>query len=177
MPTAVPRERLTTRLVGSRERLVLVVAPAGYGKTTLAVQWSELDDRRFAWVALGADMGDPAALWSSIAESVGRAEPTFAPTAERLESWLAAAEPSTMAAQVAEALEAIDRELVIVLDDYHFIKESASHASIASFLELMPPGVQLVVVSRQDPPLTVGSAPCERRLARAACGRARSSSR
>ncbi len=61
-----------------------------------------------------------------------------------------------MAAQVAEALEAIDRELVIVLDDYHFIKESASHASIASFLELMPPNVQLAVVSRQDPPFTVG---------------------
>ena len=151
----VPRERLTTRLVGSRERLVLIVAPAGYGKTTLAVQWSELDDRRFAWVALGAGTGDPAALWSSIAESVARAEPTFAPSAERLESSLAAAEPSTMAPQVAEALEAIDRELVIVLDDYHLIEESASHASIASFLELMPPGVQLVVVSRQDPPLTV----------------------
>jgi LuxR family maltose regulon positive regulatory protein len=152
----VPRERLTTRLVESRERLVLVVAPAGYGKTTLAAQWSDLDDRRFAWVALGAGMGDPAPLWSSIAESVGRAEPTLAPTAERLESWLAAAEPSTMAVQVAEALEASGRELVIVLDDYHFVKESASHASIASFLELMPPLVQLVVVSRQDPPLTVG---------------------
>ncbi|HEY6605099.1 MAG TPA: AAA family ATPase, partial [Gaiellaceae bacterium] len=152
----VPRERLTTRLVESRERLVLVVAPAGYGKTTLAVQWSELDDRRFAWVALGAGMGDPPPLWSSIAESVGRAEPSLAPTAERLEPWLGAAEPSTMAVQVAEALEASGRELVIVLDDYHFIKESASHASIASFLELMPSLVQLVVVSRQDPPLPVG---------------------
>ena len=151
----VPRERLTTRLVESRERLVLVVAPAGYGKTTLAVQWSELDERRFAWVGLGAGMGDPATLWSSIAASVGRAQPTFAPTAERLESWLAAAEPGTMAAQVAEALEAIG-ELVIVLDDYHLIEESASHASIASFLELMPPRIQLVVVSREDPPLTVG---------------------
>ena len=75
----VPRERLTTRLVESRERLVLVVAPAGYGKTTLAVQWSELDDRPFAWVALGAGMGDPARLWSSIGESIGRAEPTLAP--------------------------------------------------------------------------------------------------
>ena len=81
--------------------------------------------------------------------------PTFAPTAERLESWLAAAEPSTMAAQVADALDAIDRELVIVLDDYHLINGSASHASIASFLELMPSGVQLVVASRQDPPLAV----------------------
>ena len=37
-----------TPLVKSRQRLVLVVAPAGYGKTTLAVQWSELDDQRFA---------------------------------------------------------------------------------------------------------------------------------
>ena len=134
---------------------MLVIAPAGYGKTTLAAQWSELDDRCFAWVALGAGMGDPAALWSSITESVGRAEPTFARTAEA--GVLAGrGRPSTMAAQVAEALEALDGELVIVLDDYHFIEESASHASIASFLELMPPGVQLVVVSRQDPPLTVG---------------------
>ena len=155
---------------------MLVVAPAGYGKTTLAVQWSELDDRRFAWVALGAGTGDPAALWSSIAESVARAEPTFAPTAERLESWLAAAEPSTMAAQVAEALEAIDRELVIVLDDYHLIEESASHASIASFLELMPAGVQLVGRVPTGSPAHRRSPPCERRLARAACGRARASS-
>ena len=152
----VPRERLTAPLVASRERLVLVVAPAGYGKTTLAVQWSELDDRRFAWVVPGRGTGDPAELWSCIAESVARAEPSFAPNAERLASWLATAEPSTMAAQVAEELEAIDRELVIVLDDYQFIKEPASHASIAAFLELMPPGIQLAVVSRQDPPLTVG---------------------
>ncbi len=152
----VPRERLTTRLVESRERLVLVVAPAGYGKTTLAVQWRELDDRPFAWVMLGVGMDDPVVLWSAIVESVGRAEPTFGPTAELLESWLAEAEPSTMAPQVAEALEAIDRELVIVLDDYHFVKDSASQAAIGSFLDLMPHGVQLAVVSRQDPSLTVG---------------------
>ena len=151
----VARERLTRRLVGSRERLVLIVAPAGYGKTALAVQWSELDDRRFAWVALGAGTGDPEALWGSIAESVARAEPAFAPTAERVASWLASAEPSTMAAQVAEAFEAIDPGLVIVLDDFHLLADSASHASIASFLGLMPAGIQLVVVSRCDPPLTV----------------------
>ncbi len=89
----IPRERLTTPLVESRERLVLVVAPAGYGKTTLAVQWSELDDRRFAWVVLSAGAEDTAVLWSSIAASVANAEPAFAPTAERLRSWLAAAEP------------------------------------------------------------------------------------
>ncbi len=152
----IQRARLTAPLVESRERLVLIVAPAGYGKTTLAGQWNELDDRRFAWVTLGSGMGDPSVLWSHIVESVGRAEPSFAPTAERLKSWLAEAGTSMMAAHVAGALETVDRELVIVLDDYHFVKESASHASIGSFLELMPPSVQLAVVSRQDPPLAVG---------------------
>ena len=152
----VPRERLTTRLLESRERLVLLVAPAGYGKTTLTVEWGELDDRDFAWVMLGAGVGKPAPLWSSIAEAVVRTEPAFAPTAERLESWLPVAEPSTMAVQLAGALEASGHELVIVLDDYHVIEDPASHASIASFLEMMPASVQLVVVSRQDPPLTVG---------------------
>ena len=152
----VQRVRLTTRLVEARERLLLVVAPPGYGKTTLASQWHEHDERRFAWVLLGPGIDDPTALWSYIVESVGWAEPTFAQTAERLESQLAGAEPSTAAAQVAEALEQIDDEIVIVLDDYHLVKDSASHASVGTFLQRMPPSVQLAVISRQDPPFAVG---------------------
>ncbi len=152
----VQRPRLTTRLAESNERLVLVVAPAGYGKTTLAVHWRELDDRPFAWVTLGSGMDDRRALWTAIVESVARAEPTFASTAERVESWLAAAKPSVMAAQVAKAFELIDDEIVVVLDDYHFVKDSASDESIASFVELMPPRVRLAIVSRQDPALALG---------------------
>ena len=152
----VQRERLTTRLVESRERLVLVVAPAGYGKTTLAVQWHEVDDRPFAWVMLGARMGDPRALWSAILQSVGLAESAFAPIAERLRSPLADADPGTMAAHVAEALQAIDRDLVIVLDDHHFVRDSASNTSLSTFLEIAPAGVQLAILSRQDPSFAVG---------------------
>ena len=114
----VQRVLLTTRLMESRERLLLVVAPPGFGKTTLISQWNEHDERRFAWVQLDSGLADPTALWSYIVESVRHAEPTFAPTAEWLESQLAGAEPSTAAAQVAEALEELDDEIVIVLDDY-----------------------------------------------------------
>ncbi len=140
----------------SRERLVLVVAPPGYGKTTLLSQWQEHDERLFAWVLLGSDTDDPAALWRYIVESVGRAEPRFAPTAERLESGLPDGDPTTAAARVAEALEEIDDEIVIVLDDYDAVNDPALHASIGSFLQRMPPSVQLAVVSRHDPPFSVG---------------------
>ena len=68
----VPRPGLVNRLrAANGHRLVTLVAPAGYGKTTLLSQWAERDARRFAWVAL--DGGDDA---STLFECViGRPEP------------------------------------------------------------------------------------------------------
>src|SRR4051812_12070532 len=59
----VSRARLTRRLVGSSDLpLALLVAPAGYGKTTLLCQWAEQDRRPFAWVTLDEDDNDPLEL-------------------------------------------------------------------------------------------------------------------
>src|SRR4051812_43644315 len=56
-PGLVARERLVARLAAARHApLVLLVAPAGYGKTTTLAEWAEQDERPFAWVTLGADV-------------------------------------------------------------------------------------------------------------------------
>ena len=69
----VCRTELLRRLDEARDRpLVLVVAPAGYGKTTLLAQWSEHDERPFAWMTLDRVDGDPAALADSIATALRR---------------------------------------------------------------------------------------------------------
>ena len=68
----VPRLRVVRRLLEARELPVaLLVAPAGYGKTTVLSEWSEWDARPFAWVRLDGDDRHPARLLASIAGALG----------------------------------------------------------------------------------------------------------
>src|SRR4051794_12344594 len=75
-PGLVRRERLVARLAAARDApLVLMVAPAGYGKTTTLAEWAEQDERPFAWIALGPDVGDAAGLVAAIAPALDEIEP------------------------------------------------------------------------------------------------------
>lgn len=72
----VPRGRLVRRLREARDvPVVVVVAPAGYGKTTLLSQWAEQDPRPFAWIRLDASHDDPETLIASVGDALGAAEP------------------------------------------------------------------------------------------------------
>src|SRR4051794_21548999 len=63
---SIPRPRVLSRLSESRDTpLVLLVAPAGYGKTTLLSEWAARDGRRFTWFDLGAG-DDPEVVLASI---------------------------------------------------------------------------------------------------------------
>ncbi len=74
----VAKTDLITQLSGSDSRLVTVVAPAGYGKTTLLANWAEADPRSFAWLALD-DRDDEAIVFlRNIAGAVHRVEPLAA---------------------------------------------------------------------------------------------------
>ena len=75
-PGLVPRHRLVRRLIGARDLPVaLLVAPAGYGKTTLLTEWDACDERPFAWVTLDAEDNDAATLVSAIALALDAVEP------------------------------------------------------------------------------------------------------
>ena len=71
----VERPELTSYLARTATKLVLVGAPAGFGKTTLVAQWraSAMEHRAFAWVSLDRGDNDPGRLWSHIAHSLQRA--------------------------------------------------------------------------------------------------------
>ena len=75
-PRLVPRRRLTERLAGATSaQLITIVAPAGYGKTTLLCDWDAEDARPFAWVTLDAEHNDPACLEISLAVALQGIEP------------------------------------------------------------------------------------------------------
>jgi LuxR family transcriptional regulator, maltose regulon positive regulatory protein len=105
----VPRTALVDRLAAVTEPVVCLVAPPGYGKTTVAAQWAERKGGRVAWVALDRRDNDPVVLLRYIAVALGRLEPVdpavyealatpgvsiMATVLPRLSSWVATlAEP------------------------------------------------------------------------------------
>ena len=152
----VERPRLTGELTRTAARLVLVDAPAGFGKTTLVAQWraSATETRPFAWVSLDRGDNDPGRLWWYI---VQRAAARLPRDRRRGHSaGTAGADPRGRRDRAAHHRQRAGRDpspVVLVLDDYHAIKERSCHEQIAFLLVHLPPSAQIVLITRADPPL------------------------
>jgi LuxR family maltose regulon positive regulatory protein len=152
----VERPRLTRYLTDASARLVLVDAPAGFGKTTLVAQWrsSPAEGRPFAWVSLDRADDDPSRLWWYITGALQRACPEFNGEAILNELRVPAPNVTGMVLPLlANELAALSVPVVLVLDDYHVIKERSCHDQIGFLLLHLPPSAQIVLITRVDPPL------------------------
>ena len=152
----VERPALIEYLAASTARLVLVDAPAGFGKTTLVAQWRSAagEERPFAWISLDPGDDDPGRLWWYIVCALQRACPEIG--GEDIARELRAAVPDitgTVLPLLANELGALSAPVVLVLDDYHVIKERSCHDQVAFLLLHLPPSAQIVLITRADPPL------------------------
>jgi LuxR family transcriptional regulator, maltose regulon positive regulatory protein len=150
------RPELTGYLARTSVKLVLVDAPAGFGKTTVVAQWrsSALESRPFAWVSLDRSDDDPSQLWWYVVTALQRACPQLGVAAILAE--LQVQDPDvtgTVLPLLANELAALPAPLVLVLDDYHVIKERSCHEQIEFLLQHLPPPAQIVLITRADPPL------------------------
>jgi LuxR family maltose regulon positive regulatory protein len=151
-PGLVPRPRLAGRLdEGLGQGLVLVCAPAGYGKTVLLADWARCGQRPVAWLSLDAGDNDPARFWRHAVAALDRACPG---TAERVAPLLGPPAPSSFQGLVTALINelALD-EVLLILDDCHVASEPQVHESVAFLLEHRPAGMCVVLASRSDPPL------------------------
>ncbi|HUS17519.1 MAG TPA: AAA family ATPase, partial [Chloroflexia bacterium] len=157
-PDLVPRPRLLTRLgAGLTRKLVLVSAPAGYGKTTLLSTWVTSPDapRAVGWIALDAADNDPARFWSRVATTLHEAQGGPSPSGGPAPP---VPDPRCLPpAAVIEALARCTRPLVLILDDYQHITDAAIDAGLAYLLDHLPAEVHLVIASRCDPPLPLAA--------------------
>src|SRR5215471_54721 len=152
----VERSALIDELTQTTAKLVLVDAPAGFGKTTLVAQWrsSAAETRPFAWVSLDRGDSDPGRFWWYVVSALTRACPEIDGEAILAELRAQAPEfPESVLPMLANELAAISAPVVLVLDDYHVIKDRSCHEQIAFLLLHLPPTAQLVIITRADPPL------------------------
>ena len=116
----IKRPRLTRMLDESGARIILLVAPAGYGKTTLAHEW--LDDRRATWYRCGPASADVAALAVGLAEATSQIVPG---AGDRMRQRLRATDrpdedAKLLAEMLSEDLAEWPEDAWLVIDDYHF---------------------------------------------------------
>jgi LuxR family maltose regulon positive regulatory protein len=158
-PGVVARPRLIERLARGQShdagRLVLVSAPAGFGKTTLVRTWLTGPDNEadtVAWVSLDEGDQNASTFWMYVVAALDRAAPGVG--AGALPLLRAGQEPTEeLLAGLLNELSVLPGEVTLVLDDYHLADGPGVRPGMSFLLDHLPPQVHLVISTRADPAL------------------------
>lgn len=162
---AVARPRLLHYLdAGLQARLILICAPAGWGKTTIASAWlrsllaeNDAGGRalRVAWFAIDEYDDDLTTFTACLAAAIRQACPGLLGGWFDLDRRPSPPEPEAVAAELLAALAPIDHTLLIAFDDYHLVTAAPVHRFMSHFLRHLPPSVHLLITARHEPPIGV----------------------
>jgi LuxR family maltose regulon positive regulatory protein len=152
------RERLESLIAEASERSLTVLrAPGGFGKTTLALAWVEHLVARgdaVAWLSIDADDDEPRRFLYYVIHALNRACPEVGK--ESLAIANTAALGQLQAMLVNEVADCGD-DVFLFLDDYNAVTNDAIHEFVSFLLRHAPANLHLVLLSRTEPPLELGS--------------------
>ena len=158
-PTLVRRPSLIERLdEGLQSRLILVSAPAGFGKTVIVSEWVAGCDRlepevRPSWLSLDEGDSDPARFLAYLVAALRTAVPDVG---QGVLDMLQSPQPpptESMLTALLNEITALPHDVVLVLDDYHVVESESVDQALAFLLEHLPPRMHLVIATREDPHL------------------------
>ncbi len=163
-PGFVGRPRLASRLTqGLAGTVILVCAPAGFGKTSLLADWASGGSRPVAWLSLDEGDNDPARFWRHFTAALEQVCPGVSDKAGPL---LGPPSPQSFEGVVTVFVNELAEHPggLLILDDYHLVDSGQVHAALAFLLEHAPPGFCLVIATRTDPALRLGRLRARREL-------------
>src|SRR5215831_1502104 len=153
-PNVVSRPRLLERLnEGLYRKLILISAPAGFGKTTLLSAWVTFIDRQAAWLSLDEGDSDPARFLTYLVAALRTIAPTIG---EGVLGVLQSSQPppiESMLTALLNDITTIPDQFILVLDDYHVLDAKPIDHALTFLLEHLPPQMHLVIATREDPQL------------------------
>jgi LuxR family maltose regulon positive regulatory protein len=157
MDSLVERSLLHHRLNdGSEGKLTLVSAPAGFGKSTLVASWLAGRQDRTAWLSLDEDDNDPGLFWQYVLAALQTIEPDFGLDAKQIIGSPQLHDPRPVLVSMLNEITAESFNVTLVLDDYHLIEAPEIHDSLGFFLEHLPPTAHVLILTRVDPPFSLG---------------------
>ena len=151
-PASRSRIDLVERVVGDDRQVVVVTAPAGYGKSTFLRQWAEREDRPVAWVSFEATDDDESVVLDYVASALERAG-TLATTRANAPAHTRGPLRTAALTNLASDLWAAARPVVLMIDDVDLLRTPGSVDALGWLSEHLPPVVRLAVAGRARAPL------------------------
>ena len=138
-------------------KLTLVCAPAGYGKTTLVLEWlSNLpEDANSGWISLDENDNDPVRFIAYLIAAIQTSYPDVGRTTSSILQNPQAPPDDVILTALFNELTGISNPFILILDDYHCIQTASIHKFVARWLEHQPVSLHLVIISREDPLLPI----------------------
>lgn len=144
--------------------LTLVSAPAGYGKSTLIVAWLQQHEAQpatsrlhTAWVSVDDDDDNPSRFFAYLAAAIQEAGINWMPPEQHVWEFTGSPSPETILISLLNELNELagQASLILVLDDYHRIRSPVIHEALQFAVEHAPPNLHIILITREDPPLTL----------------------
>lgn len=152
----VARKRLLEKLDAAlQQRLTLVCAPAGYGKTTLLSQWVERRKEPTGWVSLDRSDNDPAQFLRYFFAAIQRIDARAEAPAPKMLPAPGAFSGLAVWMPLVNQIATSEKQFIVILDDYQEVEERAVHEALDYFIERMPDNMHLILATRADPPLSL----------------------
>ncbi len=163
----VARPRLQARLeegLWQHRPLTLISAPAGYGKTTLIVAWLQQHAVRpaaphhhVAWVSVDDDDDNPSRFFTCLAAAIREAGIDWTPPNQHVWEFTDSPPVEAILTSLLNELNGFTGQtsLILVLDDYHRIRSPIIHEALQFVVDHAPPNLQIILITREDPPLTL----------------------
>lgn len=150
-PGVVPRPGLLARLRADRDApTVAIVAPAGYGKTTLLALWAQGDERPIAWLTVDQHDNDPIVLLTHLAVALDRIEPLPADVFDALRS-VGVSVLGTVVPRLGAAIARLAHPVAVVVDDVHHLRDGPALDALVSVVDHARGATRVVLAGRAIP--------------------------
>ena len=141
--------------VGLSRKLILISAPAGFGKTTLLSDWINQHKIPAVWFSIDSNDNDPADFLSYVIAGIRGINKEIGQVALKLLRSPKQPDPESIINLLINDITNINNDFLLVLDDFHLINNNEIFKLVGYLFEYLPDNFHVVISSRSDPNLPV----------------------
>jgi len=162
---SVSRARIVRRIEeGTRGKLTVLSAPAGWGKSTALAEWAGATDHNVAWLCLDDEDNNPTRFLRGLVASIERVAPDSLADVRTMLRSSAPMSVTRSLDHIVQRLEDEPHQIVIVIDHYHLIQNPEIHDGVRLLLDIMPAQLHLLIATRGSLPFPIGRLRAQRDL-------------